>query len=81
MRLQVNMQEGDTNLPTVFRDVQQFSVVMDSPHFTGIPTAPTAPVNTVTDQLATTQFVVNQIAFTHDGYGNIVTLNVSEVTS
>jgi hypothetical protein len=33
-----------------------------SPSFTGVPTAPTAPVNTSTTQLATTAFVNNEIA-------------------
>ena len=35
---------------------------IDSPHFTGTPTAPTAGKGTNTDQLATTKFVQNEIA-------------------
>lgn len=35
---------------------------IDSPHFTGIPTAPTAPDGTDTDQIATTAFVQSAIA-------------------
>ena len=81
MRLLVNMQEGDSVLPAVFRDVQQLTAVLDSPHFTGVPTAPTPPSGTNNDQLATTAFVIRSIADSHFGYGNIVTLNISEVTS
>lgn len=36
---------------------------LSSPSFTGIPTAPTASVNTDTTQLATTSFVQNQIDY------------------
>lgn len=32
---------------------------IESPAFTGIPTAPTAPVNTSTTQIATTEFISN----------------------
>lgn len=35
---------------------------LDSPHFTGVPTAPTAGKGTSTDQLATTKFVQNEVA-------------------
>ena len=41
----------------------------DSPYFEGIPTAPTAPVNTNTTQLATTAFV--QAAIGGGGYPNL----------
>ena len=37
-----------------------WSASLNSPAFTGIPTAPTAGVNTYSTQLATTQFVLNQ---------------------
>lgn len=35
---------------------------LDSPHFTGAPTAPTAGKGTSTDQIATTKFVQNEVA-------------------
>ena len=35
---------------------------LDSPHFTGTPTAPTAGKGTSTDQIATTKFVQNEVA-------------------
>lgn len=35
---------------------------LDSPHFVGMPTAPTAGKGTNTDQLATTKFVQNEVA-------------------
>jgi len=41
-----------------------------SPAFTGIPTAPTAAVNTTSTQIATTAFVVNQLG---GSSGNIIT--------
>ena len=75
------MQEGDSVLPAVFRDVQLLTAVMDSPHFTGTPTAPTPPAGSNNQQSATTEFVTQAIAMTHIGYGNIVMLNISEVTS
>jgi hypothetical protein len=41
---------------------------LDSPAFTGIPTAPTAALNTLTDQLATCNYVANAItAFSSSG--------------
>jgi hypothetical protein len=42
--------------------VEDVAAIEDSPHFTGIPTAPTADASTNTQQIATTEFVKNQIA-------------------
>lgn len=46
---------------TVWRQWGKGSAPIYSPHFTGEPTAPTAPLNTDTTQIATTEFVQNQI--------------------
>lgn len=40
------------------------TALLNSPSFTGTPTAPTAALNTNTTQLATTAFVVNQTTAT-----------------
>lgn len=63
---------------------------LDSPHFTGIPTAPTAAPGTDTDQLATTAFVEEAIAealisgvagvASFNGRTGAVTLNIFDVT-
>lgn len=65
-------------------------VTLDSPHFTGIPTAPTAPLGTDTDQLATTAFVLEEIAASitssvagvasFDGRTGVVTLTLADIT-
>lgn len=47
--------------------IQSLAVSTNSPAFTGTPTAPTASNGTNTTQLATTQFVLNQLAFNMDG--------------
>lgn len=91
MKLSVTMQEDDSNIVVQEQgdtlgagmfDAQTVSPPpMDSPAFTGVPTAPTAPVNTYTTQIATTEFVMRAINSAHFGYGNVVMLNVDEVTS
>ena len=88
MRLNVSFKENDDTFPNVMRDVQMMGVQpsgdyapLDSPAFTGIPTAPTAPTGTISNQIATTEFVREEIVSSQMGYGNIVTLSVSEVTS
>lgn len=84
----VSFQENDDTFPNVMRDVQVESEIpigyyapLHSPAFTGIPTAPTAPAGTISSQIATTEFVREEIVSSQMGYGNIVLLNVSEVTS
>src|SRR5215471_18388062 len=61
--------------------------LLNSPGFTGVPTAPTAPNNTNTTQLATTAYVQNEIASISAGVtsfntrsGNVV-LSLADVTS
>ena len=85
MRLNVSFKENDDTFPNVMRDVQAAAgrgyAPLDSPAFTGIPTAPTAPTGTISNQIATTEFVREEIVSSQMGYGNIVTLSVSEVTS
>lgn len=60
--------------------------LLASPAFTGTPTAPTAPPATATTQLATTAFVMNEIAATTAGVASFntrvgaVTLLLSDVT-
>lgn len=87
MRLNVSFRENDDTFPNVMRDVQMSSgqgggyAPLDSPAFTGVPTAPTAPSGTISNQIATTEFVREEIVSSQMGYGNIVTLSVSEVTS
>jgi hypothetical protein len=46
-----------------------------SPALTGVPTGPTASVGTSTAQLATTAFVINQVAAAVAGVSNIVVAN------
>jgi hypothetical protein len=56
-----------------------------SPAFTGVPTAPTATQGTATGQLATTQFVLNQISggavASFNGRQGVVSLTLSDVQS
>lgn len=90
MILNVNMQEEDVSIPVVeqndtlsggMSDIQTVTPPpMDSPVFTGVPIAPTAPTGTRTTQIATTEFVKREIDLAHMGYGNIVYMTVSEVT-
>jgi hypothetical protein len=59
--------------------------VVNSPAFTGVPTAPTAAVNTNTTQLATTAFVLAQLATaggvtTWNGRAGAVTLTAADIT-
>jgi hypothetical protein len=57
-----------------------------SPNFTGTPMAPTAPVGTSTQQLATTAFVLNEVGSiaagvaSFNGRSGIVTLTTADVT-
>lgn len=88
MRMNVSFKENDDSFTNVMRDVQVMGeqpsgdyAPLDSPAFTGIPTAPTAPKGTISNQIATTEFVREEIVSSQMGYGNIVLLNVSEVTS
>ena len=80
MKLNVSFRENDATFGSVMSDMQPVTT-LDSPHFTGTPTAPTAPTGTISDQIATTEFVRGEIIASQMGYGNIVTLNISEVTS
>lgn len=80
MKLNVSFRENDATFGTVMSEIQPVTT-LDSPHFTGIPTAPTAPSGTISTQIATTEFVREEILSSQMGYGNIVTLNISEVTS
>lgn len=84
----VSFQENGDTFPNVMRDVQVIHgqpsgdyAPIDSPAFTGTPTAPTPELNAVNNQLANTEFVALAIALAHSGYGNIVTFSVTEVTS
>lgn len=54
--------DGNT-VPTQFA-VKAYAAPLASPAFTGTPTAPTAPADTNTTQLASTAFVLNQAATT-----------------
>lgn len=51
---------------------------LNNPALTGVPTAPTAVVNTNTTQLATTAFVVAEIADFESGLGTASTSNVGD---
>lgn len=51
---------------------------VNNPTLTGVPTAPTAAVNTNTTQLATTAFVVAEIADFESGLGTASTSNVGD---
>jgi hypothetical protein len=84
----VSFQENGDTFPNVMRDVQVINgdpsgdyAPIDSPAFTGTPTAPTPLVDSSNDQLATTSFVMRAINNAHMGYGNIVIFSVAEVTS
>ena len=80
MKLNVSFRENDATFNAAIAEMQPVTT-LDSPHFTGTPTAPTAPAGSNNQQLATTEFVTQAIAMAHIGYGNIVMLNISEVTS
>ena len=80
MKLNVRFQENDAVLMNGISEMQPVTT-LDSPAFTGTPTAPTAPVGNNTTQIATTEFVTRAISLAHFGYGNIVLLSVAEVTS
>ena len=80
MKLNVSFRENNALFTGAMAEIQTVTT-LDSPAFTGIPTAPTAAVGTNTTQIATTEFVKRAIDIAHDGYGNIVLLNIAEVTS
>lgn len=80
MKLNVTFKENSETLGMPMREMQPVTV-LDSPAFTGIPTAPTAAHGTNTTQIATTEFVQDEISLALVGYGNIVLLSVIEVTS
>ncbi|WP_460052692.1 phage tail protein [Pseudomonas sp. H1_A05] len=62
--------------PLVFQNVNHGLAPISSPAFTGTPTAPTAPVGTNTNQLATTAFIQAAIAALVDSSpGTLDTLN------
>lgn len=62
--------------PVVVRDFGT-PIDLESPAFTGFPTAPTAPVNTNTTQIATTAFVMNQGYITSAPTYNLPTASAS----
>lgn len=68
MNLQQQIQDMRTEMAMIedpaamVRYVMTRFAALNSPAFTGIPTAPTAAVDTNTDQLATTKFVLAQAA-------------------
>lgn len=80
MKLNVSFRENDATFNATIAEMQPVTT-LDSPHFTGIPTAPTAPTGTISDQIATTEFVRDEILSSQMGYGNIITLSIIEVTS
>jgi hypothetical protein len=60
--------------------------LLASPTFTGVPAAPTAALGTSTTQLATTQFVMNQLAgaggvTTWNGRAGAVTMTATDITN
>ena len=80
MKLSVSFRENDATFNANIAEMQPVTT-LNSPHFTGIPTAPTAPTGTISDQIATTEFVRDEIISSQMGYGNIITLSIIEVTS
>ena len=78
--LNVKMNENNESFLHGSSEMQAVTI-LDSPEFTGTPTAPTPPVGNNTNRLATTEFVTKAIELAHTGYGNIVLLSVAEVTS
>lgn len=80
MKLNVSFRENDATFGIGMSEMQPVTI-LDSPHFTGTPTAPTPPEGDNSEQIATTEFVQDVVNEKHRGYGNIVTLNISEVTS
>ena len=60
---------------------------LDSPNFSGVPSAPTAAVGSVTSQIATTAFVMHAVAggvagvASFNGRTGLVTLTAADVTS
>lgn len=53
--------EGTTGINEYIQDALDLKAPLASPALTGTPTASTAPVGTATTQLATTEFVANEI--------------------
>ena len=58
--------EVDTNFINLDADLE-LRAPIDSPEFTGVPTAPTAPLGTNTTQLATTEFVARALEPANSG--------------
>ena len=60
-KTRVNIEMIDPK-PMSEADIIQYYAPLNSPHLTGIPTAPTASANTNSTQIATTAFVKTQIS-------------------
>lgn len=57
-----NTSDMDKPVSTAQQQALDEKAPLDSPAFTGIPTAPTAPAETSTDQIATTEFVTEAVS-------------------
>jgi hypothetical protein len=68
--LRTSLQEDISNIAS---GLDQTYAPLNSPQFTGIPTAPTAPAGTTTGQLATTAFVQNAITASTTGVSSFNT--------
>lgn len=52
---------GESGLKKVFALIKTYYASIESPEFTGTPKAPTAATGTSTEQLASTEFVMNEV--------------------
>lgn len=74
--ISINTTVVDDSHNHVISNIDNLQTILDSkapltsPNFTGVPTAPTAPNGTNTDQIATTKFVQN--ALSASGYGDML---------